>query len=99
MRFVLANRQLRGAGGTEVHLVTLGEHLQRLGHEPVLYASELGPFADHARQRGLRAHDSLRELPEGCDVVFAQDGVGAHELAERYPAALSVFRICRSSRG
>jgi hypothetical protein len=94
MDFVLANRILIHPGGTEVHLVTVGEQLMRLGHEVVLYAPELGPFADHARRRGLDVCGSLRELPEQCDVVFAQDGIVAYELAERYPEALSVFRIC-----
>ena len=94
MRFVLANRHLVEVGGTEVHLVTIGEHLQRLGHEVVLYAPELGPYADHARRRGLDVAGGLRELPETCDVVFAQDSIVVHELAARYPQALSVFRIC-----
>jgi hypothetical protein len=94
MDFVLANRILIHPGGTEVHLVTIGEQLQRLGHEVVLYAPELGPFADYARRRGLEVRGSLRELPERCDVVFAQDGIVAYELAERYPRALNVFRVC-----
>lgn len=94
MRFVLANHALCGAGGTEVHLVTLGEQLQRLGHEVVLYANEVGPFAAHAARRGLEVFDALRELPERCDVAFTQDGVVAHELASRYPDAVSVFRLC-----
>jgi hypothetical protein len=94
VRLVLANRILIHPGGTEVHLVTIGEQLQRLGHEVVLYAPELGPFADHARRRGLEVRGALRELPERCDVVFAQDGIVAYELAARYPTARSLFRIC-----
>jgi hypothetical protein len=94
MRFVLGNRHLLAAGGTEVHLVTVAEHLLRLGHEVRLYAPELGPFADHARRRGLAVHGSLRELPADCDVVFAQDGIVVLDLAERYPQALTVFRVC-----
>jgi hypothetical protein len=94
MRFVLGNRHMIAAGGTEVHLLVLGEHLQRLGHEVVVYASELGPFADHARRRGVAVTDSVRELPEACDVVFAQDGIVVHDLAERFPDAFHVYRIC-----
>jgi hypothetical protein len=93
MRLVLANRHLIAAGGTEVHVVTVGEHLQRLGHEVVLYAPELGPFADHARRRGLEVSDTLRDIGH-CDVVFAQDAIVVYELAERYPSALTVFRVC-----
>ena len=94
MRFVLANRELKGAGGTEVHLVTLGEQLQRLGHDVHLYATELGDFAEHARRRGLAVRGSLLELPEDADVVFSQDGIVAYELARRYPGALALFRLC-----
>lgn len=94
MRFVLGNRHLLAAGGTEVHLVTVAEHLLRLGHEAVLYAPELGPFADHARRRGLTVHDTLRELPGACDVVFAQDSIVVYELSQRYPDAFCAFRLC-----
>lgn len=97
MRFVLANRHLLAAGGTEVHLVTVGEQLQRLGHGVVLYAPELGPFADYARRRGLEVHDNLRELPETCDVTFAQDSIVVYDLSRLYPDALSLFRVCGDS--
>ena len=82
------------AGGTEVHLVTIGAELLRLGHEVVIYSPELGPIADHARERGVDVVDQLRELPVECDVVLAQDGIVVYDLAERYPQALNVFRIC-----
>ncbi len=82
------------AGGTEVHLVTIGSELLRLGHEVVIYSPELGPFADHARERGIEVVDELDELPVECDVVLAQDSIVVYQLAERYPGAVSVFRIC-----
>lgn len=94
MQFVLANRHLIAAGGTEVHLVTIAEQLRRLGHDVTIYSPEIGPFGDHMRRRGLEVSDSLRALPESCDVAFAQDAIVVHELAQRYPAALSVFRVC-----
>ena len=94
MRLVLGNRHMIAAGGTEVHLLVLGEHLQRLGHEVVVYAPELGPFADHVRRRGVEIVANARELPEACDVVFSQDAIVVHDLAERFPGALHVFRVC-----
>jgi hypothetical protein len=94
VRFVLANRFMNLAGGTEVHLVTVGAELLRLGHEVVIYSPELGPYADHARQRGFDVVDEVRKLPAECDVVLAQDGIVVYDLAERYPRALNVFRIC-----
>ena len=94
MRFVLANRLMNTAGGTETHLVTIGDQLLRLGHEVVIYSPELGPYADYARERGIDVVDQLRELPAECDVVFAQDGIVVYDLAERYRDALTVFRVC-----
>ncbi len=72
----------------------LGEHLQRLGHDVAVYAPELGPFADHARRRGVAVTDRVRELPETCDVVFSQDGIVVYDLAERFPDAFHAYRIC-----
>ena len=95
VRFVLGNRLMGFAGGTETHLVTVGHELLRLGHEVVIYSPEhVGPFADHARRRGIEVLGELRELPGECDVVFAQDGLVVYDLAERYQQALMVFRVC-----
>jgi hypothetical protein len=94
MRFVLGNRLLDHAGGTEVHLLTLAEQLQRLGHEVCLYSPQLGPFTDHVRRRGIDVADELRELPEECDVVLSQDALVVYDLAERFGSAVHVFRVC-----
>ena len=97
MQFVLGNRVMDGAGGTETHLVTIGDQLLRLGHEVVIYSPQLGPFADHARRRGIDVVDELRRLPGECDVVFAQDALVVYDLAERFPRARCVFRVCGDS--
>ncbi len=94
VRFILANNGLGGAGGTETHLLTVGDQLLRLGHEVVVHANELGPFADFVRSRGIEVTHRPSELPDDCDVVFAQDAILALELAERQPRALMVFRVC-----
>lgn len=94
MRLVLANHGFASAGGSETYLLTLAEHLQRLGHEVVVYAHELGPFTDHARRCGVEVRGELRELPSRSDVIFSQDAIVAYELAERFPGAKHVFRAC-----
>ncbi len=94
MRFVLGNRLMAEVGGTEVHLVTLAEHLQRLGHEAVIYSPELGPYAEYARSRGLEVESEPSKLPGECDVLLSQDMLVAYDLAARYPRALHAFRIC-----
>jgi hypothetical protein len=81
-------------GGTEAHLLTLGEHLQRLGHEVAVYSPETGSYADHLAARGIEVYERLRTLPADCDVVFSQDTLVAHDLARRYESAAHVFRVC-----
>jgi hypothetical protein len=94
MRLVLANRGFAHPGGTEVYLLTVAEHFQRLGHEVSIYAHELGPFSGHARDRGVSVYGELHELPADCDALLTQDAVVAYELADRYPDARHVFRVC-----
>ncbi len=94
MRVVLANQGFARSGGTEVYLLTVAEHFQRLGHEVSIYVHEVGPFSEHARTRGVRVHNELHELPGDCDVLMTQDAVVAYELADRYPDARHVFRAC-----
>jgi hypothetical protein len=38
--------------------------------------------------------DNPRGLPEDCDVVFSQDALVVYDLAERFPGAFHVFRVC-----
>ena len=94
MRLVLANHSFVHAAGTEVYLLTVAEHFQRLGHDVSIYAREVGPFSEHARDRGVRVHGELHELPADCDALLTQDAVVAYELAERYPDARHIFRVC-----
>jgi hypothetical protein len=94
MRVVLANQGFARSGGTEVYLLTVAEHFQRLGHEVSIYAHDLGPFSEHARDHGVGVHSELHELPGDCDALLTQDAVVAYELADRYPDARHVFRAC-----
>ena len=91
MRIVLSHLRLAQAGGTETYMVTVAEQLQRLGHQPVIYAPETGPMADQALRRGIEVVDRVRLLPDECDGVLAQDAATAYDLADRYPDAGRAF--------
>ncbi|MGH6825776.1 hypothetical protein [Methyloceanibacter sp.] len=91
MEIVLANDAFAGVGGSETYLLTVAEHLQRLGHEPTIYARICGPMADLAIARGVPVARQSSCLPSSCDVVVAQDGAMAYELGERWPEAPQVF--------
>ena len=87
MKIVLANCSFVDVGGSETYLLTVAEALQRLGHEVTIY----GAMADLATARGVPMAREPGELPPGCDVVLAQDGVMAYELGGRWPDTPQVF--------
>jgi acetyltransferase-like isoleucine patch superfamily enzyme len=45
MEIVLATNGLIGIGGSETYLLTVAEHLQRLGHEVTVHATEGGAMS------------------------------------------------------
>lgn len=94
VRVVLSNDGFVHVGGTEQHLLTLGTHLQRLGHEATVFANRLGPFADHVRDGGIAVVDDVAALDDDVDLLFSQDAVVAHQLADRFPQVPHVFRCC-----
>jgi hypothetical protein len=91
MKIVLANYSFNLVGGSETYLLTVAEHLQRLGHSVTVYASECGPMADLATVRGIPMARQPSDLPQSCDIVLAQDGAMAYELGGRWPETPQVF--------
>jgi hypothetical protein len=91
MRIVLSNISFSSFSGTETYTLTVAHQLERLGHEAMIYANDLGPMAEHARGLGLTVRGSVEGLPAECDAVIAQDGATAYELAGRYPSAARIF--------
>jgi hypothetical protein len=90
MRFVIAQRRLATPGGSESFVLTIAEHLTRLGHGVVVHALELGLAATLARERGIVVI-SDSDLPEGADATIALDRVMAIDLARRYPDATRLY--------
>ena len=90
VEIVLAEYALAAPGGAQTYLLTLAEHLQRLGHGVTVFTVEDGGFAGHMRERGLRVGGAA-DLPPACDAIVAQDGVCAYELAARYPRVPQLF--------
>jgi len=79
-----------GLGGTESYTLTTAEQLQRLGHDVTILGVQPGPAIELAHDRGLQLVLHEDELPQTCDVVFAQDAITAYQLAERYREAALV---------
>jgi O-antigen biosynthesis protein len=91
MRLVVASPSWEAFGGTETYLLTVSEHLQRLGHELVLHVPKPGKVSELAGDRGLRVATKASELPAEPDGVLAGDTATAYELAGRFPHAVRVY--------
>lgn len=91
MRLVLATNAFDHVGGSETYLLTAAEHLQRLGHELVIHAVEVGAVAELACTRGIPVAASEDELPAACDAAIVQDAGMAYALADRYPGTPQLF--------
>jgi hypothetical protein len=82
-----------GLGGIESYALTVAEQLQRLGHDVTVFYVELGPGLELGQDRGLEIRSREDELPERCDIVFAQDAITAYQLADRYPETPQVMAV------
>ncbi len=91
MRLVVGVYSFSQPGGTETSVLTVAQALQRLGHEVVVAAEELGPMADHAERLAVPIARTPWELPESCDAVIANDAVITELLAGRYPGTRLIF--------
>jgi hypothetical protein len=91
MRLVVGVYSFSQPGGTETSVLTVAQALQRLGHEVVVAAEELGPMADHADRLAVPIARTPWELPESCDAVLTNDSVITELLAVRYPGTRLVF--------
>lgn len=91
MRIVLATSELDGVGGSETYVITVADHLQRLGHDVWLHALQCGTAAEHARGLGLRVAERPEQLPGEPEALVVQDGTVATLLAERYPGVPQAF--------
>jgi hypothetical protein len=92
VELVLATHKLGDTGGAPTYVLTVAEHLARLGHSVTLYARELGLMAELAREWALAVTATPEDLPARADGVITGVHRGlALELASRYPDATRLF--------
>jgi hypothetical protein len=86
---------LIGTAGLEPrsYLVTVTEHLERLGHEVLVFAAEPLPSPPELHVVGVE-----RDLPLAPDAIYSQDAEAALLLADLYPLTPQLF-AAHSDRG
>ncbi len=93
MRFIIAQRRLATPGGSETFVLTLAEHIAKLGHEVIVHALQLGLAATVAEHRAITVVPHQEQLPEKTDATIALDRVMAADLARRYPSATRLYAM------
>lgn len=93
MRVAHVTHSLAGSTGVQTYMTTVGDAMQRVGHEVWLSADELGTGAEQARQLALAVADSHTDLPADLDVAFVHSSVASHALAEVRPELPQVFIV------
>jgi hypothetical protein len=68
------------------YLVTVSEHLERLGHDVYVFAGEPAASAEELRVVGVE-----RGLPLAPEAIYTQDAYAALLLADLYPLTPQVF--------
>lgn len=96
MRVLITNLFVKNYSGSENVVELLAEGLRRAGHQPVLFAPELGEQAQSMRQRGFRVVDRAAQLTELPDVIHAQHLTPCLIAMARFPNAPVVYS-CHSS--
>ena len=88
---VVATGNLVGPGGSESYVMTVAEHLMRLGHSVHLLARKTGVVAQAATNMGISVRRDPALLPRDVDIVFSLDREFALVLGSRYPRAARIF--------
>lgn len=91
MRIALAIQSLEGGGGTESYVTTIGDQLQRAGHDVWVYGAGDGPLGDRARELGLRVATATTALPAELDVLLVQDLPSSLELLGSHPSVPQLY--------
>ena len=91
MRLVVASPGWEEFGGTETYLLTVSEHLQRLGHEVLVLVPHVGKATRVAADRGLQTMTKPWDLDDEPDGVLVHDAATAYDLAGFFPRAARVY--------
>lgn len=93
MRLVLASNRLSTPGGSETYLLTLGRHLQRLGHEVYVMSGPEDDAAALVEHHALPLVRRAEDLPGSPDRLVVQDAIVSGEAASAWPDVPQLFVV------
>jgi hypothetical protein len=91
MRIVVVSPGWDAFGGTETYLLTVCEHLQRLGHDVLVLAPHEGEITRVAADRGVLVATKPWDLEAEPEGVLVQDTASAYDAAELFPHSTRVY--------
>ena len=90
-RILVATGNLAQPGGSETYVLTIAEHLVRLGHTVTLLARHAGESANLAEAMGIPVMQDVSQLSDTFDGIFSLDREFALLLSVLYPQTARVF--------
>jgi Glycosyltransferase Family 4 len=96
MKILIANATLATRTGTETYVRDLALGLLRRGHEPLVYAPQLGEIARELQSASVTVVDDLRNVSMTPDVIHANHNTELMTALLYFPDVPAVF-FCHSA--
>lgn len=95
LKVLIVNTTLATRTGTETYVRDIAIGLLRRGHQPVVYAPELGPIATELRRNNVVVVDHLGQLAVPPDIIHGNHNAEVITALLRFPSTPAVF-VCHS---
>lgn len=95
LTMLIANATLATLTGTETYVRDLASGLLRKGHNPIVYAPELGQIADALRRANIPVIDDLKNATVTPDVIHGNHNTELITALLQFPKVPAVF-FCHS---
>src|SRR6185369_14320548 len=92
---LITNATLATLTGTETYVRDLASGLLRTGHNPIVYAPELGQIAHELRRATIPVVDDLKSLGSRPDIIHGNHNTELITALLRFPNVPAVF-FCHS---
>jgi hypothetical protein len=93
LRVLITNALLSQRTGTETVVRDLALGLAAAGHQPMVYAPELGEIAREIADTGLPVVSRLAAIPQAPDVIHGQHHVPTLQALAHFPSTPGIF-VC-----